>query len=86
VTFEENQEWLIKMTKRLEELTGKKLMNRTEEERTRDLEERWKQYYDERDKRSHLRINHEANVRTADSAEPVQAKTISATNTRCDRE
>lgn len=43
-TFEEQQEWLYKMTRRIEELSGKKIINRTKDEMDRDTQEAWKQY------------------------------------------
>lgn len=62
-TFEEQQEWLYKMTRRIEELSGKKIINRTKEEMDRDTQEAWKQYNNSAIKEGTKDIVDEDNVR-----------------------
>ena len=70
-TLEEQQEWLYKMTRRIEELSGKKLINRTKEEMDRDTQEAWKQYNSGAIKERTKDVVDEDNIRKSDNTEPV---------------
>ncbi len=70
-TLEEQQEWLYKMTRRIEELSGKKIINRTKEEMDTDTQEAWKQYNSGAIKERTKDVVDEDNIRKSDNTEPV---------------